>query len=58
MRNNTVPCAVGTTRLADHYDFGLVLNKAVDARVDNFISLAYALSGGQSAALVVKRFVE
>jgi hypothetical protein len=30
----------------------------VDARVDHALSLAYALGGGQNAALVIRRYRE
>jgi 3-oxoacyl-[acyl-carrier-protein] synthase II len=58
MKHNTVPAALSTTRMAPDCDFKLVIGDAIDARIDNFVSIAYALSGGQTAALVIKRFVE
>ncbi len=58
MKNNTVPASVGTDQLADEHGIGLVTGDAIDAPVDNFVSIAYALSGGQTAALVVRRFEE
>ncbi len=58
MKNNTVPASVGTEELAEECDIGLVTGDAVDVKVDNFVSIAYALSGGQTAALLVRRFEE
>ena len=58
MKNNTVPASVGTDQMAEDYGIGLVTGDAIDAPVDNFVSIAYALSGGQTAALVVRRFEE
>ena len=55
MKNNTIPAAVGTERLADSCEIGLVTGDAVDAKIDSFVSIAYAISGGQTAALVVRR---
>ena len=58
MKNNTVPASIGTEDLAADCGIGLVTGDAIDAPVDNFVSIAYALSGGQTAALVVRRFEE
>ena len=56
MANNTVPASPNSEQSAEDYGIGLVTGDAVDARIDSFVSIAYALSGGQTAALVVRRF--
>jgi hypothetical protein len=34
------------------------MGEAIDARVDSVLSISYALSGGQTAALVIRRLSE
>ncbi len=56
MKYNAVPPTPNTTRLLSDCDLNLIRQDAVDAPIDNFVSVAYALSGGQCAALVMRRF--
>jgi 3-oxoacyl-(acyl-carrier-protein) synthase len=57
MRYNTVPPAA-TAELAPGCGINLVMGEAIDARVDSVLSISYALSGGQTAALVIRRLSE
>lgn len=56
LRHNTVPPSVNSEQLAAKCQINLVTAEPIDARINSFISTAYALSGGQTASLVVKRF--
>jgi 3-oxoacyl-[acyl-carrier-protein] synthase II len=55
MQNATVPPAVAGEFADPELRQRLVTGGPVDARIDAAISLSYALSGGQNAALVIKR---
>lgn len=56
LQNNTVPAAINSENVDSSLGLRVITGKPVDARVQHAISLAYALGGGQNAALVVKRF--
>ncbi|MGE0481300.1 MAG: beta-ketoacyl synthase [Phycisphaerae bacterium] len=55
VQNATVPAAVNGEH-AREPGVRLICGKPVDARIEHALSLAYALGGGQNAALVVRRF--
>jgi 3-oxoacyl-[acyl-carrier-protein] synthase II len=55
MQHNTVPAAVNVTKVDPECDLNVVVNDPVDAKLDTVVSVAYALAGGQNAALVLKR---
>lgn len=57
LQHNTVPGAINSDPL--DAACGLRVNsgsKPIDARIDTALSLAYALGGGQNAALVIKKY--
>lgn len=54
--NATVPPAVNSVPLDAACALKVVTKGPVDARIEYAISTAYALSGGQNAALVIRRF--
>ena len=56
--HNTVPVSVNTNELTADCNMPFVQGQAVDANSDYAMSLAYALSGSQIGALVIKRYVE
>lgn len=55
---NTVPPTLNAENLDGACRFGFVQGDPVDARITRAVSLGYALSGFQSAALVIQRFEE
>lgn len=57
LQHNTVPPALNSDPLDPSCGLRVPCGgKPIDARVDSALSLAYALSGGQNAALVIRRF--
>ncbi|MCG3137074.1 MAG: 3-oxoacyl-[acyl-carrier-protein] synthase 2 [Phycisphaerae bacterium] len=56
MNQSTVPPTVNTRQVHPDYPLRLAVGRPIDARIDQFVSLAYALSGGQTAAITVRRF--
>ncbi|MBU0641410.1 MAG: beta-ketoacyl-[acyl-carrier-protein] synthase family protein [Planctomycetes bacterium] len=54
--NATIPPAINSQTIDPACGLRLVTGDPVDARVELALSLAYALGGGQHAALVIKRF--
>jgi len=58
MKNNTLPPSVNIVEPAAGCELNLVREQATDARIDYVLSIAYALSGGQTAALIARRFVD
>ncbi len=56
MRNNTVPPAINSEPLADGLNLKLPTRGPVDAKIDIAVSTAYALSGGQTGAIVVRKW--
>lgn len=55
MRHNTVPAAVNVSNVDPKCGLNVVTNEAIDAKIDLVVTVAYALGGGQNAALVLKR---
>lgn len=58
MYHNTVPPSVNTTNVDPACGLHVVTNDPVDARIGHALSTAYALNGGQNAAIVIKRYQE
>ncbi len=58
MHRNTVPVSVNTNEPDANCSFGFVQNDPVDAKINTAISAMSSLSGGQCAALVIKRMQE
>ena len=56
--HNTVPPSLNTDQLDPACRFRFVQNDPVDAKIDHAVSLGYAAAGGQSAALVIRRYQE
>lgn len=56
MYNATLPPTVNGEFADAALGLKVVTGKPMDAKVDHALSLAYALSGGQNAALVVRRY--
>lgn len=54
--NGTLPPALNTESPDPEYGLRLVHRGPVDARIDAALSTAYALTGGQNAALVIRRY--
>ena len=54
----TVPPSMNTDRLDPECRFRFVQDDPIDANIHQAISLGYALAGGQTAALVIRRFQE
>ncbi len=55
MKHNMVPPAVNLERLDPHCELRVVAGDPIDARIGAAVSVAYALGGGQNAALALKR---
>ncbi|MCH9034052.1 MAG: ketosynthase chain-length factor, partial [Planctomycetes bacterium] len=55
---NTVPPTPNTDALAETCRFSFVQRDPLDAKIRAAVTLGYSLAGGQTAALVVKRFEE
>lgn len=58
IHRSTLPASLNAPARGRSCPFGFVHGDPVDARVEYAVSTATALAGGQSAALVVKRFRE
>ncbi len=58
MKHHTIPAALNVDQPAAECKLNLVTGAPIDAKIDHLVSTSYALSGGQTAALVVKRFHE
>jgi 3-oxoacyl-[acyl-carrier-protein] synthase II len=56
LHQKTVPPSLNTTPRDPKCGLRFVQNDPIDARIDAAVSVAYALGGGQNAALVIKRF--
>ena len=54
----TIPPSVNTDTPDETCRFGFVQGQPVDAKIKQAMSLGYAPSGGQSAALVIRRYEE
>jgi len=55
---NTVPPSANTDPRDPRCAFKFAKDSPIDARIQYAVSMAYAMSGGQNAALVIKRFAE
>jgi 3-oxoacyl-[acyl-carrier-protein] synthase II len=55
MKHNTIPASQNVDRPDPQCALKLVIGDAIDAKVNAVVSIAYALGGGQNAALVLKR---
>jgi len=53
---NTVPPSVNTDDLDPACKFQFVQDEPVDANITQAITVAYALAGGQNAALVIRKY--
>ncbi len=58
LHHNTIPPSINTEPVEPDCPFRFAANDPVDCRVTAAVSVAYALSGGQNAAIVIKKFVE
>ncbi|TWT44857.1 3-oxoacyl-[acyl-carrier-protein] synthase 2 [Phycisphaerae bacterium RAS1] len=56
MHNATVPPTVNGELADPGFGLKIVSGKPVDAKVEHALSLAYALIGGQNAALVIRKY--
>ncbi|MBI4581620.1 MAG: beta-ketoacyl-[acyl-carrier-protein] synthase family protein [Planctomycetes bacterium] len=55
LKHNTVPPALNVKTVDSDCGLKVVIDKPVDARINVAVTVAYALGGGQNAALVFKR---
>ena len=58
MHTSTVPASINTTPADKSARFRFVEGDPIDAPIEHAVVTGYALSGGQTAALVIRRFVE
>jgi 3-oxoacyl-[acyl-carrier-protein] synthase II len=58
MHHRTIPPSVNTGDADPASRFGFVQDDPIDARVEHAVTTANALAGGQTAALVIRRFAE
>lgn len=56
MTNHTVPAALNVKQVDPACGLNVVVGKPIDARINLAVTVAYALGGGQNAALVFKRW--
>ncbi len=56
MAHNTLPPAINSAAVDPACGLRLVTGRPVDAKVDTVLSTSFALTGGQCAALVIKRW--
>ena len=56
IKHQTIPASKTTERVDPACNLNVVRGQPADARIDAALSLAYALGGGQTAALVLRRF--
>jgi 3-oxoacyl-[acyl-carrier-protein] synthase II len=56
MHHNTIPPAINSAPADPECGLKLVTGDPVDAKIEYVLSTAFALTGGQCAALVIKRF--
>jgi 3-oxoacyl-[acyl-carrier-protein] synthase II len=54
IKYNTIPASLNTDTVDPACGLNVVRSKAIDAKISAVISVAYALGGGQNAALVLK----
>lgn len=55
LKQNTVPAALNVTNVDPQCGLNVVVGNPIDAKIDVAVTVAYALGGGQNAALVLKR---
>jgi 3-oxoacyl-[acyl-carrier-protein] synthase II len=55
LANNTVPAALNVKNVDPQCGLNIVTGKPMDTRINLAVTVAYALGGGQNAALVLKR---
>lgn len=55
LRHNTVPAARNVTNVDPDCGLNVVINQPADVKINVAVAVAYALGGGQNAALVLKR---
>ena len=55
LKTNTVPPAINTERMDPECGLNVVKGDPIDANIKAAVSVAYALGGGQNAALVLKK---
>ena len=55
LKNNTVPPAVNLQQMDPACGLNVIKGDAADVKIEAVVSIAYALGGGQNAALVLKR---
>jgi 3-oxoacyl-[acyl-carrier-protein] synthase II len=55
LKHNTVPAALNVERVDPQCGLNVVTGSAVDAKINVVTTVAYALGGGQNAALVLRR---
>ncbi len=58
LHQSTVPPSVNTSQLDGACRFRFVQGDPIDARINQATSVGYALGGGQSAAIVIRRYQE
>jgi len=56
--HNTVPPSLNVEPSDDECRFRFAIDDPFDRRLDTVVTAAYALAGGQTAALVIKKFAE
>jgi len=56
VHHGTIPPAINSTPADPECGLNVITNGPVDASLEQAVSVAYALGGGQNAALVLKRF--
>jgi len=54
MKNNAIPASCNTETVDPACGLNVVTGQAIDTKISAAVSVAYALSGGQNAALVLK----
>jgi 3-oxoacyl-(acyl-carrier-protein) synthase len=55
MKNNTIPPALNVGKIDPECGLNLVTGDPIDANTNIVVSVAYALGGGQNAALILKK---
>jgi 3-oxoacyl-[acyl-carrier-protein] synthase II len=55
IRHQTVPAAINTETVDPQCGLNVVVGRPLRAKIDTAVTVAYALGGGQTAALVLRR---
>ncbi len=58
IHTSTVPASINTTPADESARFRFVAGDPIDARIEHAVLTGYAMSGGQTVALVIRKFVE